>query len=84
MPSMNRVHKSLILCEPHVCCDDADAYLYPPRKGTDGWVPDIIGSVQYKPIDTWYLDNGCGCDLIPVQYCPFCGIRLEEPVKENK
>lgn len=70
---MNRseYEKSLNLFDRHLCCDGAKYCLYPPRKGGSH------GNTTFHPFPSWIIDNGDGGTIIEVQYCPFCGEKLE-------
>lgn len=69
--NMRQYEASLNLFERHLCCDDAGYYLFPPRK-SGKW-----GNMTFFSIDTWHIDLGDGGPLLIVQFCPFCGEKLE-------
>ena len=70
---MNRreYEESLNLFNRHLCCDEAKLCLYPPRKsGTyDNWT--------FHSFPFWYIYFGDGGTLFDIQFCPFCGEKLE-------
>lgn len=73
----DELHKSLLLFEPHICCDEAEMYLYPPRRGTDDYVPCKRGGmIRYRAVANWRIDEGNGGHIVPVRFCPFCGVEL--------
>ena len=67
--------ESLQVCERHVCCDEAEEWLYPPRR--EGMLERGRGRAFFRPIETWYIDQGRGGPIIPVRVCPWCGVELE-------
>ena len=74
----HELKESLYLCPRHICCEEARVGLYPPRKGTYDFVQTDIGFVQIEAIPYWHIDNGDGGAIHKnVQFCPWCGIRLD-------
>lgn len=73
----NNIRESLYLYKRHICCDESGYYLFPPNRGTDGFVECDLGNIKIHPVDNWHIDLGDGGVLIPVKFCPFCGERLK-------
>jgi hypothetical protein len=79
--SFRRVHleelrASLYLVPRHLCNEYARHYLFPPNKGTDGFVKLSLREGKIEPVAYWYIDLGDGGPLLPVDFCPWCGVRL--------
>lgn len=68
---------NLFLENEHLCCDEAEWYLFPPNKAICG-IPDLhnIGFISISSIGFWNIDLGDGGPLLSVRYCPWCGIKL--------
>jgi len=77
MSELRKIKESLYLFERHICCDDAEYYLFPPNKATDGFVQLEIGTIRINAVRFWYIDIGDGGNIIKVRFCPFCGENLE-------
>jgi hypothetical protein len=77
-PTYRQVLQSLYLCEPHHCCEYAEAYLYPPQRGTEGRRVELSGggTLQVHPKPYWDIDDGDGGAVIAVKFCPWCGLKL--------
>jgi hypothetical protein len=72
------IKESLLLLPRHICDEYAKMYLYPPSKGTDGYIKTAVGRLKVFPVDSWHLDINCGEYLVYVSFCPWCGTALLE------